>query len=123
MRISDWSSDVCSSDLLLFLGFAVYTTRDPGFARYRLWISDRWASDWHSSWWRLRGYLRIGGPIALTLASEVGLFSLAVQLMGRLGADAVAAPQIALEWAHLALMVATGLSPAATVRVDRRRGG
>src|SRR3546814_16615763 len=84
MRISDWSSDVCSSDL-----------------RYRLWISDRWASDWHSSWWRLRGYLRIGGPIALTLASEVGLFSLAVQLMGRLGADAVAAHQIALQWATI----------------------
>src|SRR3546814_11923819 len=29
------------SNWLLFLGFAVYTTRDPGFARYRLWISDR----------------------------------------------------------------------------------
>lgn len=102
---------------LLFLGFAVYTTRDRHFARYRLW-----ASDWHSSWERLRGYLRIGGPIALTLASEIGLFSLAVQLMGRLGADAVAAHQIALQWATIAFMVPTGLSQAATVRVGLAAG-
>ncbi|MFC3676220.1 MATE family efflux transporter [Ferrovibrio xuzhouensis] len=110
------------SNWLLFLGFAVYMTRDPGFARYRLWASNWWASDWHSSWWRLRGYLRIGGPIALTLASEVGLFSLAVQLMGRLGADAVAAHQIALQWATIAFMVPTGLSQAATVRVGLAAG-
>src|SRR3546814_14967963 len=29
------------SNWMLFLGFAVSTTLDPGFARYRLWVSDQ----------------------------------------------------------------------------------
>jgi MATE family multidrug resistance protein len=105
------------SNWLLFLGFAVYIGRDAGFARYRIW-----SASWRSDWPRLRGYLRIGGPIALTFASEVGLFSLAVQLMGRLGADEVAAHQVALQWATIAFMVPTGLSQAATVRVGLAAG-
>ena len=105
------------SNWLLFIGFAVYVARDPGFGRYRLW-----SSGWRSSWDRLHRYIWIGGPIALTMASEVGLFSLAVQLMGRLGADEVAAHQIALQWATIAFMVPTGLSQAATVRVGLAAG-
>ena len=102
---------------LLFLAFAAYVARDADFSRYRIW-----SSRWRSSWPRLREYLRIGGPIALTLASEIGLFSLAVQLMGRLGADEVAAHQIALQWATIAFMVPMGLSQAATVRVGLAAG-
>jgi MATE family multidrug resistance protein len=102
---------------LLFLGFAFYLARDPGFGRYRLW-----SSGWRSNWPRLRDYLRVAGPIALTLASEIGLFSLAVQLMGHLGADEVAAHQVALQWATIAFMVPTGLSQAATVRVGLAAG-
>jgi MATE family multidrug resistance protein len=105
------------SNWLLFLGFAVYVAHDPGFGCYRLW-----SSGWRSSWPRLRGYLRIGGPIALTFASEIGLFALAVQLMGRIGADEVAAHQIALQWATIAFMVPMGLSQAATVRVGLAAG-
>src|SRR3546814_2754509 len=33
MRISDWSSDVCSSDLVDYLGLATLLTRDGEYAR------------------------------------------------------------------------------------------
>lgn len=101
----------------VFIAFAIFVSVDPGFRIYRIW-----SSSWRSSWPRLQAYLKIGGPIALTFASEVGLFSLAVQLMGRLGADEVAAHQIALQWATIAFMVPMGLSQAATVRVGLAAG-
>lgn len=65
----------------------------------------------------LAGHLRIAAPIALTFGSEIGLFSLAAQLMGRLGAPEVAAHQIALQWASISFMVPMGIAQAATVRV------
>ncbi len=99
-------------NLLTLLALGAILARDPGFAAYRL--SRGW---WRSSWPRLRAYLRIGLPIALTLGAEIGLFSAAAMLMGRLGATEIAAHQLALQWAAIAFMVPMGISQAATVRV------
>lgn len=109
-------SSVVNVIALVALGYVL--ARDPGFAAYRL--SQGW---WRSSWPRLRDYLRIGVPIALTLGAEVGLFSIAAVLMGRLGAHEVAAHQLALQWAAIAFMVPMGISQAATVRVGLAIGG
>src|SRR3546814_6227574 len=43
MRISDWSSDVCSSDLLAFIA-------DGGYRRPELWLSDGWATVEAEGW-------------------------------------------------------------------------
>ncbi|MBP7065724.1 MATE family efflux transporter, partial [Ferrovibrio sp.] len=99
-------------NLATLLALGAILARDPGFAAYRL--SRGW---WRSSWPRLRAYLRIGLPIALTLGAEIGLFSAAAMLMGRLGATEIAAHQLALQWAAIAFMVPMGISQAATVRV------
>lgn len=96
----------------VFLGLAVYVSWDRQFARY-----DLWRGFWRSTADRLASYMRIAGPIALTFGSEIGMFSLAAQLMGRLGASEVAAHQIALQWASISFMVPMGIAQAATVRV------
>jgi MATE family multidrug resistance protein len=60
---------------------------------------------------------RLGWPIGITLALEMGVFALAAFFMGWLGAPAVAAHAVALQLAALTFMVPLGLSQAATVRV------
>ncbi|MDB5541399.1 MAG: family efflux transporter, partial [Devosia sp.] len=73
-------------------------------------------------WPRFREILRVGVPIGLTVAAEVGLFSVAAILMGRLGTNEVAAHAVALQLASTAFMVPLGLGMAATVRVGLAYG-
>jgi len=78
-------------------------------------------------WWqpdrqRLAELFKMGLPIALTWAFEVGVFSAAVYLMGLIDTVSVAAHVIALQLAALAFMVPLGLSQAATVRVGYAHG-
>ncbi|WP_341895562.1 MATE family efflux transporter [Ferrovibrio terrae] len=104
-------------NLLILLVFGWYIARDPQFAAYHL--SRGW---WRTTPERMSAFLRVGAPIALALGAEIGLFSAAALLMGRLGAAEVAAHQVALQWAALAFMVPMGLSQAATVRVGLAAG-
>lgn len=104
-------------NLITLVGLGWYIARDPQFRAYEL--SRGW---WRSTGGRLRAYLRVALPIALALGAEVGLFSAAALLMGRLGAAEVAAHQIALQWASFAFMVPMGLGQAATVRVGLAAG-
>lgn len=72
--------------------------------------------------------LRIGAPIGLQLAAEVGIFSLVGLLMGSLGKRALASHQIAINLASLSFMGALGIAQATSVRVglavgERRHGG
>ena len=74
------------------------------------------------NWWRFDAQrtlamARLGWPIGVTLALEMGVFALAAYFMGWLGASAVAAHAIALQIAALTFMVPLGLGQAATVRV------
>jgi MATE family multidrug resistance protein len=73
-------------------------------------------------WWRFDAQrtmvmVRLGWPIGVTMALEMGVFALAAYFMGWLGAPAVAAHAIALQLAALTFMVPLGLGQAATVRV------
>ena len=71
---------------------------------------------------RTLAMVRIGWPIGLTMALEMGVFALAAYFMGWLGAPAVAAHAIALQIAALTFMVPLGLGQAATVRVGLALG-
>jgi MATE family multidrug resistance protein len=73
-------------------------------------------------WGRFREILKVGLPIGLTVAAEVGLFSVAAILMGRLGTNETAAHAVALQLASTAFMVPLGLGMAATVRVGLAYG-
>ncbi len=61
--------------------------------------------------------LTMGLPIGLQLTFEVGAFTCAAIMVGWLGADALAAHQIALSLVSLSYMMATGIAAAATIRV------
>ena len=61
--------------------------------------------------------LRLGAPIALTIAAEVLLFQAAGLMAARLGPAALAAHQIALNVASTTFMLPLALSQAANVRV------
>src|SRR4051794_1259400 len=79
------------------------------------------------NWWRFDGQrtmamVKLGWPIGLTMALEMGVFALAAYFMGWLGAPAVAAHAVALQIAALTFMVPLGLGQASTVRVGLALG-
>lgn len=90
-----------------------------------------------SSWSRLRaisfkfhGWHRrlfvdvaaLGAPGGAAMAVEVAIFSLVTALVGRLGAETLAAHQLVLNLASLTFMVPMGLSHAAATRVGQALG-
>jgi len=79
------------------------------------------------NWWRFdaqrtMAMIRLGWPIGVTMALEMGVFALAAYFMGWIGAPAVAAHAVALQLASLTFMVPLGLGQAATVRVGLALG-
>jgi len=99
------------------LGFALYLARSPRFAPLGLFAGftrPRWAV--------IANLLRVGLPIGVTVAMEVGLFVAASLLIGRIGELEVAAHQIAINVAGLCFMIPFGLSEATTVRVGHAVG-
>ncbi|KAA3623521.1 MAG: MATE family efflux transporter [Proteobacteria bacterium] len=71
---------------------------------------------------RVAELARLGVPISITMVMETGLFSAVAVLMGRFGAVALAAHQIAINYAALMFMVPVGLTMAITVRVGQALG-
>ena len=66
--------------------------------------------------------VQLGAPSSMQMFFEVGLFTGAVWLSGRLGIANQAANQIALSLASITFMFAMGLSVAATIRVGNQKG-
>lgn len=66
--------------------------------------------------------IRIGVPIGLQVLTEVGVFSIAGLLAGRLGATVTAAHQIAIGISSFTFMGVLGIGGATAVRVGRRVG-
>lgn len=69
-----------------------------------------------------RSLLKIGVPSGFQFTFEVGAFGFAAIMVGWLGAEALAAHQIAINLAAITYMTASGLSAAATIRVGNQRG-
>jgi len=103
--------------LALCVALIAVIRRDRQFRRFHLF----------GRWWRLErertfALARLGWPIGLTMALEMGVFALAVYFMGWIGAPAVAAHAVALQLAALTFMVPLGLGQATTVRVGLALG-
>jgi multidrug resistance protein, MATE family len=73
-----------------------------------------------SAW--MRRLLALGGPAAIQITLEVGVFALSAALAGRLAPIALAAHQIAINIAALSFMVPLGVSSAGAVRVGQALG-
>jgi MATE family multidrug resistance protein len=105
------------SSTFMFVGLAVVIGLDRRLKRYHL-LGRFWRPDWP----RYRTLWRLGIPIGLTLAFEVTIFNAAALLMGRIGANELAAHAVALQIASFCFMVPLGIGQAVTVRVGRAYG-
>jgi MATE family multidrug resistance protein len=70
----------------------------------------------------VRNAFRLGAPIGLQMLAEVGVFTIASIVMGRIGRTSLAAHQVALQLASTTFMVPLGIGSAASVRVGQAIG-
>jgi MATE family multidrug resistance protein len=94
---------------------------------YILYHERRYRTGWKSTplkpdLVRIRKLIRLGLPAAMQITFEVGVFAAATTLMGRLGADVLAAHQIAINSASFTYMVPLGIGAAAAARVGQALG-
>jgi multidrug resistance protein, MATE family len=78
--------------------------------------------NWRPNLARQKELAWLGVPIGMTAIFEGGMFNAGVVLMGFLGPVALAAHQIAINFASITFMTALGLSMAGTVRVGLAAG-
>ncbi len=102
---------------LEMLGFAVYVLRHRNYRG--LGLLDRF--EW-PHWHRIGVLLHIGGPMAVTLLAEAGLFVATALVISTLGEEVIASHQVALNIASLFFMIPLGLAMAITVRVGNAVG-
>lgn len=94
-----------------------------------VWIV--WKSDpliFHRGWFRnvkrndIKELVRLGLPASIQVTLEVGIFSLAGTLVGRMNPVSLAAHQIVLNITSLTFMIPLGIASAAAVRVGHAVG-
>jgi MATE family multidrug resistance protein len=99
------------------IAFALYLRRARRFADLGLFARFE-----PPRWDAMRGLLRTGLPIGVTVAMEGSLFIVTALLIGRLGHVQAAAHQIAINVASLCFMIPMGLAEATTVRIGHALG-
>lgn len=100
-----------------FLVYCIAIRADRSLHRYRIFRRF-----WRTEWTRFRELVRIGTPIALTVAAEGGLFGSAAFLMGLIGEAELAGHTVALQLGAFAFQVPFGIGQAATIRVGFHYG-
>jgi MATE family multidrug resistance protein len=95
----------------------VWLYRDAGM---RQWVPRIWWMRPVSS--EIKKFLSVGFPASIQMLCEVSAFSAAGLMMGRFGATAMAAHQVALMCASTAFMIPLGLSMALSVRIGQATG-
>lgn len=105
------------TNLVMFAVLAGVVLFHKSFRSYRIFGRfHRWDGQ------RARDIIRLGTPIAFTLAFEVTVFSAAVFLMGLISTASIAAHAVALQLAAVTFMVPLGISQATTIRVGLAYG-
>jgi len=112
---SAWASLITTG--LMAAALAVYVTIHPKTRRFYLFGRLHRPDPA-----RLAAIVRIGAPIAVTMAFEVSIFAVAIYLMGWIDTASVAAHAIAMQIASIAFMVPLGLSQATVIRVGLAYG-
>jgi MATE family multidrug resistance protein len=112
---SGWSTCVARVYMAGVLLFALFYYDRP---RRLLLREHAWRIDIR----RMRALLQLGGPAAIQILLEIGGFTAAGAMAGKVGTVALAAHQIALNCAAFTYMVPLGISSAAAVRVGHGLG-
>ncbi|KAM3100703.1 MATE family efflux transporter [Phormidesmis sp. 146-35] len=97
---------------VMFLALVGYIFQDPELKTYRFFANLH-----HIKPRILRELVRVGLPIGVASALELGLFTIVTYLMGILGTEVLAAHQIVFQTIAVVFMVPLGMSFATTVRV------
>jgi MATE family multidrug resistance protein len=101
----------------MFLGIVMLSYRKDLYKKFPFW------KGWRSFEGRqFKETLKLGVPIALAHAMEVGMFTAAAVLIGWLGANALAAHHVALQATTLSFMIPLGISQAVSVKVGELYG-
>jgi MATE family multidrug resistance protein len=111
-------------------GIATLLSRIVSFALLVLWLGldKRFHGCWPTHWlapvpmkslWIM---IKLGFPVAIQLAMEVGAFGATALLMGWLGIVSLAAHQIAITCAATTFMIPLGISLAVAIRVGHALG-
>ena len=112
MGIEGIALGTCLISWLMFLGLVFLVYRQRELKDFPFW------KGWHLfSVKQLVETVRLGVPIAIAHALEVGMFSAAALLVGLLGVNALAAHQVALQLTSLSFMIPLGISQAVSVKV------
>jgi MATE family multidrug resistance protein len=112
---SAWSTGLSRlAMMLMLLAYAVWHSR-----RNRTGLAE---TPWTIDWRRQAQLLKLGLPVAAQLGLEVGVFTIAAVLAGRLGATALAAHEVVLNAASVTFMVPLGIASAGAVRVGQAVG-
>lgn len=98
----------------MLLGFVWRYERKRGHPLFARWARPHWQ--------QIRHLIHLGLPAALQILLEIGAFGTATVLAGKVSPVALAAHQIALNYAALAYMVPLGISAAASVAVGHAVG-
>lgn len=101
---------------MMFLSLAAYVIANKTFNDYKIFKFEL------PKFNRVLEIFRIGIPVGILYAFEIGLFSITALMMGYFGVTALAAHQIALQATSVAFMVPLGISQAAAVRVSQALG-
>ncbi len=105
------------SQTLMLAMLVAFALIDPRMRRMNLF-----ALPWRPHRAEFVALWRLGVPIGLTIAAEVGVFAAATLAMGLIGPATLEAHTIALQLAGLAFMVPLGLGQAVAVRIGRAFG-
>lgn len=112
MGIKGVALGTCIIACAMFLGLVYLSYSQKEFSNFKFW------KGWDNfSGKRMNETCRLGFPIALAHAMEVGMFSAAALIVGLLGVNALAAHQIALQSTTLSFMIPLGISQAVSVKV------
>lgn len=110
-----WASLI--SRVLMAIGMAGFILTYKPLKRYvALWSKIKLRS------FVFRRILNIGVPSGLQYIFEIGAFSTAAVMVGWIGAEALAAHQIALNLSAITYMIATGISAAGAIRTGNQLG-
>ncbi len=100
-----------------FAGLVVLCRNLPGL---RDWVPRRWFR-W-PDWMAVRNLVKIGLPTSLQILAESSAFVMGTIIIGWIGAEALAAHQVAITCAAVIFMVPLGISQALTVRIGEAWG-
>ena len=97
---------------LMFIALLWYVLKHPRYKRYAILLRI-----YKPDWVIFKRILQLGSPVALMIAAETSLFSVAAIFMGWLGTDELAGHAVALQITAIAFMIPLGLSQGTTIRV------